>query len=93
LLLLPSLLAVKKKKLLLLPLPPLLLLPHLLLTHLLLPQLLLLLLTLPQPSNSLLKQKKATFGWLFFGRHLIASAHLWVRRPLRWDGLRLDVAI
>ena len=64
-------LAVKKKKLRLLPLL-LLLLPHLLLllqlTHLLLPlQLLLLQLLLPsQLSSNLPKRKKTTFGWFFF---------------------------
>ena len=67
---LPSLLAVRKKKL-----PwQLLLLKHLLLwlllKHPLLRQLLklrLLLLTHPLPSNLLARIKKATFGWLFFG--------------------------
>jgi len=67
LLLLPSLPAVKKKKLLLLlPLLWLHPLPHLLLT-LLLPQLLRLLLThLLLPLSNFLLAKKATLGWPFF---------------------------
>jgi hypothetical protein len=61
LLLLPLLLAVRKKKLLWL---------LLLLTHLLLQ--LLPLLTHRLPSNSMTSNKKATFGWLFYwARHCV----------------------